>query len=77
FAQPFELMNAQVENKLVVRVRCLVNEVVHVEVQTNPQIILDTVQQSVEALPISGHPITVHLNPEDVAIIRSAYGEED
>ncbi|CAM2747438.1 flagellar assembly protein FliH [Vibrio mytili] len=77
FAQPLELMNAQVEKQLVDMVLCLVKEVVHIEVQTNPQIILDTVKQSVEALPISGHPITLHLNPEDVTIIRSSYGEED
>ncbi len=77
FAQPLELMNAQVEKQLVDMVLCLVKEVVHIEVQTNPQIILDTVKQSVEALPISGHPITLHLNPEDVSIIRSAYGEQE
>ncbi|PFG55646.1 flagellar assembly protein FliH [Vibrio sp. ES.051] len=77
FTQPLELMNAQVEKQLVDMVLCLVKEVVHVEVQTNPQILLDTVKQSVEALPISGHAITLHLHPEDVAIIRSSYGEED
>lgn len=77
FAQPLELMNAQVEKQLVDMVLTLVKEVVHVEVQTNPQVILDTIKQSVEALPISGHAITLKLHPEDVAIIRSAYGEEE
>ncbi|WP_047048800.1 flagellar assembly protein FliH [Vibrio mexicanus] len=76
FAQPLELMNAQVEKQLVDMVLTLVKEVVHVEVQTNPQVILDTIKQSVEALPISGHAITLKLHPDDVAIIRSAYGEE-
>ncbi|EIU7745967.1 flagellar assembly protein FliH [Vibrio vulnificus] len=77
FAQPLELMNNQVEKQLVDMVLCLVKEVVHVEVQTNPQVILDTVKASVESLPIAGHPITLRLNPEDVDIIRSAYGEDD
>jgi flagellar assembly protein FliH len=77
FAQPLELMNAQVEKQLVDMVLTMVKEVVHVEVQTNPQIILDTVKESVESLPISGHAITLKLNPEDVAIIRSAHGESE
>lgn len=77
FAQPLELMNAQVERQLVDMVIALVKEITHVEVATNAQIILDTIRASVEVLPISGHDITLKLNPEDVAIIRQSYGEED
>lgn len=77
FAQPLELMNAQVEKQLVEMVLTLTKEVVHVEVQTNPQIILDTIKESVEALPISGHAIKLKLNPEDVTIVQSAYGDEE
>lgn len=77
FAQPLELMNAQVEKQLVEMVIALTKEVVHVEVQTNPQIILDTIKESVEALPISGHAITLKLNPEDVAVVKEAYGQEE
>ncbi len=77
FAQPLELMNAQVEKQLVDMVLTLTKEVVHVEVQTNPQVILDTIKQSVESLPIAGHAITLHFNPQDIDIIKSAYGEEE
>lgn len=77
FAQPLELMNAQVEKQLVDMVLTLAKEVVHIEVQTNPQVILDTIKQSVESLPISGHAITLKLHPDDVEIIRSSYGSEE
>ncbi len=77
FAQPLDLMNAQVEKQLVDMVLTLAKEVVHVEVQTNPQVILDTIKQSVESLPISGHAITLKLHPDDVEIIRSSYGSEE
>ncbi|WP_070962815.1 flagellar assembly protein FliH [Vibrio sonorensis] len=76
FAQPLELMNAQVEKQLVDMVLTLTREVIHVEAQTNPQVILDTIKESVEALPISGHQITLKLHPDDVEIIRSSYGDE-
>jgi flagellar assembly protein FliH len=77
FAQPLELMNAQVERQLVDMVLTLVKEVVHVEVQTNSQIILDTVKESVESLPITGHSISLKLNPEDAKLVREAYGESE
>ncbi len=77
FAQPLELMNSQVEKQLVDMVLTLVKEVVHIEVQTNPQVILDTIKESVEALPIAGHPITIKMAQEDCDIIRSAYGEAE
>ncbi|WP_394241747.1 flagellar assembly protein FliH [Vibrio astriarenae] len=77
FAQPLELMNAQVEKQLVDMVLTIAREVVHVEVQTNPQVILDTIKESVDVLPVTGHAITLKLNPEDVAIVQAAYGESD
>ncbi|MDR9825994.1 flagellar assembly protein FliH [Vibrio sp. FNV 38] len=77
FAQPLELMNAQVEKQLVDMVLAMTREVVHVEVQTNPQIILDTIKESVEALPVAGHAITLKLNPEDVAVIQTSYGDRE
>lgn len=77
FSQPLELMNSQVEKQLVEMVLALVKEVVQVEVQTNPQIILDTIKNSVEALPILGHAITLKLNPDDAQIVRSSYGEKE
>ncbi|MDW6001514.1 flagellar assembly protein FliH [Vibrio mangrovi] len=77
FAQPLALMNAQVERQLVDMVLSLVREVVRIEVQMNPQVILDTVKSSVESLPVTGHEITLKLNPEDVEIVRQSYGEEN
>lgn len=77
FSQPLDLMTGQVEKQLVDMVLTLVKEVVHVEVQTNPQVILDTIKESVESLPVAGHPITIKLTSEDCDIVRSAYGEEE
>ncbi|MHA2937791.1 flagellar assembly protein FliH [Vibrio sp. RC27] len=77
FASPLELMNSQVERQLVDMVLTLVKEVVHLEVTTNPQILLDTVKESVESLPVANHTIELKLNPEDVELVRQAYGEED
>lgn len=75
-ANPLALLNKQVEKQLVEMVLALTKEIVHVEVQLNPQVILDTIKQSVEALPVAGQALTLKLNPEDVEIIRLTYGYE-
>ncbi len=77
FSQPLDLMNSQVEKQLVDMVIALTREVIHVELQTNEHIILDTIKDSVESLPIAGHPITLKLNPEDAELTRQTYGEEE
>lgn len=77
FSQPLDLMNSQVEKQLVDMVIALTREVVHVELQTNEQIILDTIKESVESLPILGHAITLKLNPEDAELVRQTYGEDE
>ncbi|MCE0494523.1 flagellar assembly protein FliH [Vibrio salinus] len=76
FSQPLELMNSQVEKQLVDMVMALTREVVHVELEMNEQIILDTIKESVESLPVTGHAITLKLNPVDADIVRQTYGEE-
>ncbi|MGF1739647.1 flagellar assembly protein FliH [Vibrio profundum] len=76
FSQPLELMNDQVEKQLVDMVLRLVKEVTHVEVKINPQIILDTIKQSVECLPIAGHRVGIKLNPQDVEVAESAYNQQ-
>jgi flagellar assembly protein FliH len=77
FAQPLELMNAQVEKQLVDMVLSLTREVTHVEVSTNPQVILDTIKRCVDALPITGHEITLKLNPEDEQIVVATYSQDE
>ena len=77
FAQPLELMNAQVEKQLVDMVLCLVKEVVHVEGANQPSNYSRYGEAVCRSAAYFGHPITLHLNPDDVAIIRSAYGEEE
>ncbi|NLS13229.1 flagellar assembly protein FliH [Vibrio sp. SM6] len=76
FAAPLQLMDNEVERQLVDMVLSLVREVVQVEAKTNPQMLLDGVKQCVESLPITGHSITLQLHPQDVEIVRDAYGEE-
>ncbi|RYU69526.1 flagellar assembly protein FliH [Aliivibrio finisterrensis] len=76
FATPLELVDSQVEKQLIDMVLALTKEVIHVEVKTNPQVLLDTVRESVETLPVTEREITISLNSEDHQRVIEAYGEE-
>lgn len=76
FAEPLALLDSQVEKQLIDMVLALTKEVVHVEVKTNPQVILDTVRESVETLPVTEREINISLSPEDHQRVIDAYGEE-
>ena len=76
FAAPLELMDSQVEKQLIDMVLALTKEVIHVEVKTNPQVLLDTVRESVETLPVTEREISISLHPDDHQRVVDAYGEE-
>jgi flagellar assembly protein FliH len=76
-SKPIQLVDQLVEKQLVDMVLALTKEVVHLEVQTNPQIILDTLKQSIDVLPITGREVTIKLNPDDTETVLNAFGEEE
>lgn len=77
FSIPLNMMDQQLEKQLIDMVLMLVKEVVHVEVQINPQVILDTVKCCVESLPVTGYDISIKLHPDDYDIITNTYQPQE
>ncbi|MCG7499152.1 flagellar assembly protein FliH [Vibrio sp. Of7-15] len=77
FAEPLQTLNAQVERQIVDMVLTLTREIVHVEVQTNPQCILEALKESVTALPVANREIKILLNPQDHKVVLDAYGNSE
>ncbi|EPE37902.1 flagellar assembly protein [Candidatus Photodesmus katoptron] len=77
FSEPLEELQSKIVKQLVDMVLILVKEIVHIEVKTNPKIILDTVKQSIKALPILETSIIIKLHPDDLAIIQSVYNKKE
>ena len=48
--------------------------VIQTEVKTNPQVILNTLKEAVEALPQVERTVSIYLHPHDLAVVQSAYG---
>lgn len=76
-AEPLRQVDNEVESQLVNMVLALTRELIRVEVQTNPQVILSTVREAVAALPLASQQLTLQLHPEDLALVESAYGQQE
>lgn len=75
-ARPIEQVDQNVEKQLVDMTLALVKEVINVELKTNPQIILSTLREAVNSLPVSEQKIDIYLNPDDFNIVEQHYNKE-
>ncbi|WP_281544050.1 flagellar assembly protein FliH [Grimontia sp. SpTr1] len=75
-AFPLVQVDHQVQNQMVELVLHLAKAVIQTEVQTNPQVILNTLREAVNALPMSGRQITIYLHPEDLDVVTTAHSVE-
>lgn len=75
-ATPLQQVDSAVEQQLVQLVTSLARELVQVELKTNPQVILQTLREGIAALPMAGQQTTIQLHPDDLDIIKQAYGAE-
>ncbi|KHT61526.1 flagellar assembly protein FliH [Photobacterium gaetbulicola] len=76
-ATPLQQVDDAVEQQLVQLVTSLARELVQVELKTNPQVILQTLREGIAALPMAGQQTTIQLHPDDLDIIKQAYGAEN
>ena len=76
-ATPLQQVDDAVEQQLVFLATSLARELIQVELKTNPQVILQTLREGIAALPMAGQQTTIQLHPEDLDLIKQAYGEEN
>lgn len=76
-SQPFADLDDQVEEELVTLVIALVRQLVRRELRTDPGQVVAIVRDSLRVLPVAARKICIHLHPEDVELVRSAFALED
>ncbi|WP_025673063.1 flagellar assembly protein FliH [Salinivibrio socompensis] len=74
-SHPLEKLDQDVEQQLLVMVQALTKSLTGVELETNPQVILQTLRASIAALPVADHPVTAALHPDDYAVVTEAYDD--
>lgn len=75
--QPLQRVDAAVEQSLLQLALQMAQAVVGVEVKTNPQCILNTLREAVDALPYQAEKLVIKLHPDDVAIIQQHYSNTE
>lgn len=76
-ATPLAKIDGEVERQLIRLVTTMARELVQVELQINPQVILQTIREGIAALPVAGQKVIIQLHPEDLALVREAYGDDN
>ena len=70
---PFEQLDQQVENEIVILVISMVRQLIRREVKLDPGQIVGVVREALGILPVSARNIRVMLHPEDAELVREAY----
>ncbi len=75
-AHPFRQITENVESELVKLAAAIAGEIVRQELKTQPELILETVNQACSVLSASARDVDVHLHPDDVAIVKDGLKED-
>lgn len=75
--QPLAQVDQRVEQSLLDLTLAMAQAVIAVEVKTNPQVILQTLRQAIDALPLKAEHIQIRLHPTDLAVVQQHYTAED
>jgi flagellar assembly protein FliH len=74
--QPLSKVDEAAEKQLVQLSVMLAEAIIYQEVKTAPELILQTLKQSIDALNSEQEKVRIHLNPDDLALIKLSYGEQ-
>jgi flagellar assembly protein FliH len=74
--EPLRLVDERCEKQLVELANLLAQAVIFKEVEQNPDVVLLALKKAMDALPIAEQTVKIHLHPEDLELVKSAYGEE-
>jgi len=74
--QPLSQVNDEVAAALVSLSQAMAQAVVGVEVMTNPQVILTTLRQAIDAMPYQAQHMQIRLHPSDLAVVQQHYSDE-
>lgn len=75
--QPLSGLDQQVLAGITELALAMAKAVIAVEVRTNPQVILQAVQDATSALPLQTEQIRIKLHPDDLAIVQHYFSEEE
>lgn len=73
--QPLKGLDQQVQQALCDLTLAMSKAVIAVEVKTNPQVILQALQEATAALPLNAEHLIIKIHPDDMETIRQHYSD--
>ena len=74
---PVLALDGEVEEQLVTLARALTRQLVRRELRIEPAQIIGVIREALGALPAAARSVTVHLHPEDAAVVQSCLAGDD
>lgn len=74
---PLEKLDDNVEYQLVHLATNLAEQITLCDVKSSPQIILQALKKSIEALPVNEQKLKILLHPDDLKFVLDVYSEEE
>ncbi|KPH96325.1 flagellar assembly protein FliH [Pseudoalteromonas porphyrae] len=75
-SEPLAKVDDAAEKQLVQLAVMLAQALIYQEIKTSPDIVLHSLKQCIDALGTEQPNIRIHLNPEDIELIKNSYTEE-
>lgn len=72
-AEPLQELGDEVEEELLALSVAMARQIIHREIQLNPQQIIGVVREAMSALPSAARNVRLYLHPEDAALVRETY----
>lgn len=74
---PLQQVDQQVQQELLALTLAMAQAVVDIEITLNPQFILSTLRQAIDALPLQSTDVQILLAPDDLAVLKQHYSDAD
>lgn len=75
--QPVSQVEKQLQNELIGLALSLAKGVIRNEVKTNHDIVFQALSEGLKVLPIGESQYQIHLHPDDIALIKSHFSDEE
>ncbi|MDU0355693.1 flagellar assembly protein FliH [Paraglaciecola aquimarina] len=75
--KPIEKVDDELEKELVLLAVSLARGVIRSEVKTNSDLIFQALREGLKALPIQEKCYQIHLNPDDIIMIKDHFSEDE
>ena len=75
--KPLASIDAEVQQQLLQLSLAMAQAVINVEVNTNPNVILQAIAEATDALPLQSGQLLIKLHPDDLLLVQQSYGEDE